>query len=194
MRRINLVCTLLGLVCAVLGSCAPQSGPTPTPVSGPAPGPVSPAATAALNTYHDPDGYFTIDYPPDWEVLASELQVEFRAPYAQVHILVQYADAGQVLHEAQMRELIDTYFAVAEIEGVSGFHWEKETVQDDGGIWLEYSFVTAGVTGYGSSLFQQQGTVIYILSYWVGRQELWPVNQALFDTVAGSFVLTPPSN
>lgn len=183
--------TLLVLVVSALSGCAPQGGATPTPKATPIPG--SQEVTATLRTYYDPSGYFSIGYPPDWEVLAADRQVEFVEPYGNLHILVQYVDAGQALDEAMMRELIDSYFAAEEVLGVVGFMRENETVQAGGGIVVEYSFTTADVPGYGRTLFQQRGTYVYILSFWVGQRNLWAANAAFFDTVTRTLMMTPPS-
>lgn len=182
---------LLVLVIAGLGGCAQQGGATPTPEATPIPG--SQEVTATLRTYYDPAGYFNIAYPPNWEVLAADRQVEFVEPYGNLHILVQYVDAGQVLDEPLMRSLIDNYFAAQELLGVVGFMREQETVQRDGSIVIEYSFTTADVPGYGRSTFLQRGTFVYILSFWTGQLNLWAVNQAFFDTVTRTFMPTAPA-
>ena len=194
MRKIALglvLSTLLVLLFATLGGCSTRLEATPMPEMTLVPG--SQAVTATLRTYSDPNGYFTIGYLPEWEVLAVDQQVEFIEPYGKLHILIQYSDTGQVLDEGMLRTLIAEYFGVEELVGVSGFQQEGETVYDDGSILVEYSFMTGGVPGYGSTLFQQRGTYLYILSFWVEHQSLWAPNQVFFDAVRSTFITTPPS-
>jgi hypothetical protein len=183
--------TLLVLILATLGGCSPQPEVTPTPEMTLIPG--SQAVTATLRTYSDPNGYFTIGYLPDWTVSAADQQVEFIEPYGKLHILVQYSNAGQVLDEGMMRAIINEYFGVEELVGVSGFQQEQETVYDDGSILVEYSFTTGSIPGYGSTLFKKQGAYLYILSFWVEHQTLWAPNEAFFDTVRRTFMPTPPN-
>jgi hypothetical protein len=91
-----------------------------------------------------------------------------------------------------MRDLVESYFASGELLGVTGYERVSDTVREDGSVLVEYSFTASGTRGYGSTLFRQQGTVLYLLSFWSGRQDLWMPSQALFETVSGTFVPTPP--
>ena len=179
---------LLVLLSLLLGGCGLLGGPTPTPE--PTPVPRSTQVVAALKPYVPADQLFAIGYPADWRINEASQQVEFSDSYGMLHIMVQYAEAGQAMDEAAMRELIDDYFTAGMGE-VTGFKREKDTLQDDGSILIEYSFTNDDTPGYGSSLFQQRGTILYILSFWVMQQDLWAANQAFFGTVAESFQPTP---
>jgi hypothetical protein len=194
MRKIALgftLLTLLVLVGSALSSCALQAGATPTPEATPIPG--STAVTATLRTYYEPTGHFTIGYPPDWEITEGNQYVEFVEPYGKLHILVQYTDAGQVLDETMMRVLISSYFTPGDSNEASTFKQENETVYSDGSILVEYSYDTAGAPIHGSSMFQQEGTFLYILSFWVEGQDLWAPNEAFFNTVSRTFMPTAPA-
>jgi len=179
---------LLVLLSLLLSGCDLPGGPTPTPE--PTPVPRSTQVVAALTPYVPADGLFAIGYPTDWRVNEADQQVEFSDSYRMLHIMVQYANAGQTMDEATMRTLIDNYFS-AGMGAVTGFKREKDALQDDGSILVEYSFTNAGTPGYGSSLFLQRGSTLYILSFWVMQQDLWAPNQAFFGAVAESFQPTP---
>lgn len=184
-----LVLTLLLLVPPLLSACGPQGGapqvqPTAAPTAEPTP------ATLPLTTYDDPAGFFSIDYPSSWKVTEAEKQVRFDAASGKLSIMVQYADAGQVVDAAGMRQIIDDYFTQTG-GAVEGFKREKDTAQDDGSILVEYSFTTDGVPGYGGTFFEQRGTFLYILSFWVTDRDLWDANQPTLNAVANSFQPTP---
>lgn len=192
-NRVRILALVALLVCAVavMNGCDAPAAATPTPEPTAIPG--SESVTATLRTYYDPAGRFTIGYPPSWEVSEGEQQVEFIEPYGNLHILVQYADAGQIMDETMMRTLIDQYFATEEAKGVGSFTREKETALDSSTIRVEYSFLTGEVPGYGRSTFQQRGTYLYVLSFWVQQRDLWAANETFFATVAQTLMPTPPS-
>ena len=61
---------LLGLVLLLASSvvgCAPTSAPAPAPIS-------EPPIPAHFTTYTDEANLFSISYPPDWELLLSEIE------------------------------------------------------------------------------------------------------------------------
>ncbi len=174
---------LLVVALPLLGGC----GGTPT-TAVPQPTAVAAEPTPLpLKTYQHPNGLFSISYPDGWTFQEDVEQVDFTSADQELEILVQFTDVGQALDEAGLNTIVDGYFSSENFGSTPGFQKGEATPQQDGSILVEYSFESNGNPAYGSSFFEQHGTVLYILSFWTYDAGLWDANVSTFNAVANSF-------
>ncbi len=198
MPRWLLLSFLVLTVTALLGACGPAGGAaTPQPAATARPtATAQPTATekpaaAELVPYQDTAGRFTISYPSGWRVREEGEQVGFYSPDSLLLILVQTTDLGIELDEQGLRTLIESYFSADGFGGQPGFVREGDEAQADGSVRVDYTFTSDGRPARGSSFFQSQGTVGYILSFYALDETLWQDALPTFGDVAISFAVNP---
>jgi hypothetical protein len=140
-----------------------------------------------LTPYKHPAGLFEISYPTGWQVDEDDEAVYFGNSSDTLLTIVSFVDVGSEAETGDMERFIDGWFSPEGYGSLDEFERLNQAPQADGSILVEYSFESEGVVSYGNSFFEQHGTVIFVLSFWVEDADDWDSLVPTFGEVANSF-------